>query len=218
MRTKDWKPEKEPKALLIGHDPRLKASDTIAEFSLFANYYFESKSKDRSYKSKLGLAASVFNQITDITNGNIKPEEIYVTNLCNLALPRALDGKTVYIPEDKALEGYENIKRILSENPTIKYIFPMSLQVNYWLQMLGLYDSENSFKEFSAPKPVGVENSSPYYEATKRRAFLMICGNRYKVTDSNQVVIPILHAKCYPLNERFKAYKPAYDRISSYFL
>ncbi|MDD4403336.1 MAG: hypothetical protein PHO36_01005 [Parabacteroides sp.] len=218
MKTKDWKPEKQPIALLIGHDPRLKASDTIAEYSLFANYYFDSNIKDRTFKRKYKLAASAFNQITDITNGNIKPEEIYVTNLCNLALPRALDGKIVYIPEDKALEGFENIKRILSENPTIKYIFPMSQQVNYWLQMLGLYDSENSFKEFSAPKPIGVENSSPYYEATKQRAFLMICGNKYKVTDSNQVVIPILHAKCYPLNERFKAYKPAYDRISSYFL
>jgi hypothetical protein len=98
MKTKDWKPEKEPIALLIGHDPRLKASDTIAEFSLFANYYFESNSKDRSFKSKYGLAASAFDQIKYITNGNIKPEEIYVTNLCNLALPRALDGKTVYIP------------------------------------------------------------------------------------------------------------------------
>jgi len=121
MKTKDWKPEKESMALLIGHDPRLKASDTIAEFSLFANYYFESNSKDRTFKRKYGLAASAFDQI--------------------------------------------------------KYIFPMSQQVNYWLQILGLYDSENSFKEFSAPKPVGVENSSPYYEATKQRAFLMICGN-----------------------------------------
>lgn len=218
MKTKDWKPEKQPIALLIGHDPRLKASDTIAEYSLFANYYFDSNIKDRTFQIKNKFAASAFNQITDITNGNIKPEKIYVTNLCNLALPRALDGKTVYIPEDKALEGYENIKRILSENPTIKYIFPMSLQVNYWLQMLGLYDSENSFKEFSAPKPVGVENSSPYYEATKQGAFLMICGNRYKVTGSNQVVIPILHAISYPLKNNFEVYKPAYDRIRSYFL
>jgi len=80
------------------------------------------------------LAATVFNQITYITNGKIKPEEIYITNLCNSALPHSPRGKTVYIPEDKAKEGFENIKRIIEENQSIEYLFPMSLQVNYWLQ------------------------------------------------------------------------------------
>ena len=39
--TKPWIPEN-PKALVIGHDPRLNRSDTIAEYSLFADYYFQS--------------------------------------------------------------------------------------------------------------------------------------------------------------------------------
>lgn len=217
MQTKDWKPLKAPKALLIGHDPRLQTSETIAEFALFTNYYFDNTIKDRNFKRKFGLATSALNQITEISNGTIKQDEIYVTNLCNSALPHAPRGKTVYIPEEKAIEGLENIKKILLQNPTIKYIFPMSLQVNYWLQKLGLYESKNGFVEKSTPKVKGVLNHSPFYEPTKLRTFILICGNNYDVRNSTQVVIPILHAKCYPLNSRFKAYVPAYERMINFF-
>jgi len=39
--TKDWKAISEAKLLLIGHDPRFQESDTISEYSLFADYYFK---------------------------------------------------------------------------------------------------------------------------------------------------------------------------------
>ena len=218
MKTLDWKPkEHNPRALLIGHDPRLQNSDTQAEYVLFANYFFDKTIKDRAFKSKYGLATSAFNQITNITNGKIKPEEIYITNLCNSALPHAPKGKTVYIPEDKALAGVENIKRIIEENPSIEYIFPMSLQVNYWLQKLGLYQSSAEFVVISTPKTIGIQHEPPYYEPTGKSPFLLICGNRYRVTGGTQDVIPILHAKCFPLNKQFKAYEPAYENIRNYF-
>ncbi|WP_146142099.1 hypothetical protein [Prolixibacter denitrificans] len=218
MKTLDWKPkEHAPRALLIGHDPRLQNSNTQAEYVLFANYFFDNTIKDRSFKSKYGLAASAFNQITDITNGKIKPEEIYITNLCNSALPHAPKSKTVYIPEDKAVEGNENIKRIVKENPSIEYIFPMSLQVNYWLQKLGLYYSSAEFVEKSTPKAKGIQNEPPYYEPVGKSPFLMICGNRYQVAGGTQTVIPILHAKCFPINKQFRAYEPAYEKIRNYF-
>jgi len=218
MQTLDWKPkEHTPRALLIGHDPRLQISDTQAEYVLFANYFFDNTIKDRSFKSKYGLAASAYSQITHITNGKIKPEEIYITNLCNSALPHAPKSKTVYIPEDKAIAGVENIKRIIEENNSIEYIFPMSLQVNYWLQKLGLYFSNDEFIEKSTPKTIGVQNKPPYYEPKGKSPFLMICGNRYRVTGGTQDVIPILHAKCFPLNKQFKAYEPAYENIRNYF-
>lgn len=89
--------------------------------------------------------------------------------------------------------------------------------VKYYLQRLGFYDSKNGFVENSAPKETGVMHHSPYYEPLKSRTFLLICGNNYEVRNSTQVVIPILHAKCYPLNSRFKAYVPAYERIRKYF-
>ena len=218
MQTLDWKPkEHTPRALLIGHDPRLQISDTQAEYVLFANYFFHNTIKDRAFKSKYGLAASAFNQITHITNGKIKQEEIYITNLCNSSLPHAPKGKTVYIPKNKAIAGVENIKRIIEENPSIEYIFPMSLQVNYWLQKLGLYQSSAEFVVISTPKTIGIQHEPPYYEPTGKSPFLLICGNRFQVTGGTQTVIPILHAKCFPLNKQFRAYEPAYERMSSYF-
>lgn len=218
METLDWKPtEHLPRALLIGHDPRLQKSDTQAEYVLFANYYFDKTIRDSAFKSKYDLAASAFNQISYITNGKIKPGEIYITNLCNSALPHAPKDKRVYIPEDKAIVGVKNIKKIIEENPSIEFLFPMSLQVNYWLQKLGLYYSIEEFIEKSTPKTKGVQNKPPYYEPIGKSPFLLICGNRYKVTGVTQIVIPILHAKCFPLNKQFKAYEPAYERISYYF-
>lgn len=219
MKTLDWKPkEHNPRALLIGHDPRLQNSDTQAEYVLFANYFFDKTIKDRAFKSKYGLATSAFNQITNITNGKIKPEEIYITNLCNSALPHAPIGKTVYIPEYKAIAGVENIKRIIVENQSIEYIFPMSLQVNYWLQNLGLFYSNDEFIEKSTPKTIGIQKKPPYYEPQGKSPFLMICGNRYKVTGGTQIVIPILHAKCFPLNKQLVAYRPKYESIRAYFV
>lgn len=219
MQTLDWKPtEHLPRALLIGQDPRLQKTDTQAEYVLFANYYFDKTIRDRAFKSKYGLAASAFNQISHITNEKIKPEEIYITNLCNSALPHAPKGKIVYIPEDKAIEGVENIEKIIEENPSIDFIFPMSLQVNYWLQKLGLYYSIDEFIEKSTPKIIGIQNNPPFYKPTGKSPFLLICGNRYKVTGGKQIVIPILHAKCFPLNNMFKAYEPAYERIRNFFI
>ena len=218
MQTLDWKPKEQTlRALLIGHDPRLQQSDTQAEYVLFANYYFDKTIKDRAFKSKYGLAASAFNQITQITNGKIKPEEIYITNLCNSTLPHAPKGKTVCIPEEKAIAGVENIKKIIEENPNIEYLFPMSLQVNYWLQKLGLYQSSNEFVIESTPKTIGIQNEPPYYEPIGKSPFKLICGNRYQVTGGTQTVIPILHAKCFPLNKQLRAYEPAYERMRSYF-
>lgn len=217
METLDWKPREPPRALLIGHDPRLQKSNTQAEYVLFANYYFDKNIKDSSFKSKFGLASSAFNQITEITNGKIKPEEIYITNLCNTSLPHAPKGKTVYIPEKMAIAGVDHIKRIINEYSSIEYIFPMSLQVNYWLQKLGFYYSNAEFIEKSTPKSVGILNEPPFYEAKENKSFLMICGDKFHFKGATQTVIPILHAKCFPLNKRFSAYIPGYNRIKNYF-
>lgn len=221
METQDRNPKehglRDPSALMIGHDPRLAKSETLADYALFVNYYFDNTIKDRAYKSKYGLASAAFNQIVEITNGKIKPEEIYVTNLCNSLLP-AVNGKgNVYIPEEKAADGVENIKRILHENPSIEYIFPMSLQVNYWLQKLGLYYSTDEFVEYSKSMIDGVVSEPPYYKPIKQRTFLMICGNSYPVIGGKQIVIPTLHAKCFPLNRQFRAYEVSYERIRDYF-
>jgi hypothetical protein len=43
MNTNDWPAQIEPKALLIGHYPRLQKSDTSADYALFADYHFRNE-------------------------------------------------------------------------------------------------------------------------------------------------------------------------------
>jgi len=217
MQTLDWKSKEEAKALVIGHDPRLQKSDTIANFVLFADYFFKDKPKSSSERQKFELAKSTFDQILKITNGIITPEEIYITNLCNESLPHAPKGKTVLIPEIKAIEGLKNIENILKENPTIEYVFPMSLQVNYWLQKLNFYHSSTDFVNKTEPKTKGIECVNPYFEPKESRTFLMICGNQYKIENGNQIIIQFCHSKNYPIKGNFSAYQENYKNIHNYF-
>ena len=218
MRTVDWKSKEKAKALVIGHDPRLQKSDTIADYALFANYFFENKPKNYSELQKFKLAKSTFDQITEITNGIITTEEVYITNLCNVSLPHAPKGKTVLIPEIEAIEGLKNIQSILKENPTIEYIFPMSLQVNYWLQKLGFYNSNTDFVKEAEPKTKGLECINPYFDPKKAKTFLIICGNQYTSKNGNQIIIPILHSKNYPIKGNFSVYQENYKHINNYFI
>jgi hypothetical protein len=217
MKTIDWKSKDKAKALLIGHDPRLQNSDTIAAYALFADYYFRPVPDKEAEKRKYSLAKSTFEHILYLTNNKIKPEQVYVTNLCNESLPHAPKGKTVFIPKIIAQAGINNIRKILQDNPTIQYIFPMSLQVNYWLQKLKFYDSSSDFVYKSEPKEKGINNSDPYYEPHTARTFLIICGNQYMVDKGKQIVIPILHSKNFPLSGTFIAYNDCYEKIKKYF-
>ena len=217
MQTVDWKSIEKAKALVIGHDPRLQKSDTIADYALFANYFFENKPIIYSELQKFKLSKSTFDQITEITHGIITPKKIYITNLCNVPLPHASKGKTVLIPEIEAIKGLENIQNILKENPTIEYIFPMSLQVNYWLQRLDFYNSNTDFVKETEPKTKGLECINPYFEPKKTKTFLKICGNQYQSKNGNQIIIPILHSKNYPIKGNFSTYQENYKHISNYF-
>lgn len=204
-----------PKVLLIGHDPRLQSSNTVADYALFANYFFEDPPKEYSEKQKYEFAKKSYAQILDITNKKYRPEEIYVTNLCNDALPHAPKGKTVLIPDKIAKAGVEHIKNILIQNNSIELVFPMSQQVNYWLQYFGLYETDTDFLEKAEPKKIGIDNNPQYYEAKRQRAcpFLDICGNVYTTT-TGQTIIPILHTKQYG---KIQAYEQNYNRMRKYF-
>lgn len=211
-------PFESAKALLIGHDPRLQKSDTIAPYVLFADYYFKPEPTKPSERSKYGLAKATFDHIGYLTNNKIKPELIYITNLCNYSLPSSPANKTVLIPREKAEEGLENINKILIVNPTIEYVFPMSLQVNYWLQKLGFYDSKTDFVTLTEPREYGLISDKPYFQPKNSRTFLLICGNIYKPNNGHQKIIPILHSKQFPLKKNtISSYGPAYDRIREYF-
>jgi hypothetical protein len=71
MKTLDWK-STNPKILVIGHDPRLQKSDTIAGYALFADYYFKPIPKAPRELQKYNLAKATFGKILSLTNGKAR--------------------------------------------------------------------------------------------------------------------------------------------------
>lgn len=209
MDTQPYGNPRTARILVIGHDPRLQQTDTLASYCLFADYYFKPVPRLRSERAKYDLAAALFDYVLFLTNNRFSAEQVMVTNLCNRSLPHAPPSKTVFIPEHEAREGLTAIRRLLAES-TIEIIFAMSVQVNYWLQALGFYTTPTTFVVASRPKPVGTQHDPPYYEPLKQHTFQMICGNKY-VADNKYLLFPILHVKQWPLRRGFvKAYGAAY--------
>jgi hypothetical protein len=210
---KDWGDIEKAQVLVIGHDPRLRNSDTIAEYVLFADYYAQNKNPK---SSKYGIAKNTFEQIFDLTCNKFKKEDLYITNLCNEELPRPNKG-TVYLTEKHALEGIDRLEQILNDS-NIKYIFPTSQQVNYWLQRLGFYSYIEEYMKGAEPRPAGVRCNPPSYAAKKSSVFReFLCGNVYTTTDRKYKIIPILHPKHYPLKGNFTVFEQNYERIRGYF-
>lgn len=199
-KTKVFYRSKDAKVLVIGHDPRLQSSKTQAEFALFANYFFQLFPSTKSEQAKYNLAKSLYSYINWLTDNRYSNDDFVITNLCNYHLPESPQGKTVYIPVDKAKEGLENIRQILKDF-NIKFIIATSQQVNYWLQKLGFYNSENDFLKKSEPKEIGIKEN--YFEAKQNGAFQDICGRKYLA--DNIPLFPVLHVKQYPLKGGIKA-------------
>ena len=218
MRTKDWKAIKDAKILVVGEDSNLQWSETVAKYAMFADYYFRSFPQDHGERSRNVEARNLFDYITWLTADKVSPAEIYITNLCNDDVEPSPKGKRVFIPEAKALKGIEHIKWVLSENPSIKYIYAMSLQTNYWLQKAGFYTGEASFLSAAEPRRTGMENEQPFYQPIDGKAFSSICGNIYEVNEFPVKVIPVLPAKDFPLTgQNIERYKNSFDKIVNYF-
>ena len=197
------------RVLVIGHDPRLQRSGTIAEYCFFADYFFRPKPTKKSELSKYKLAESLFSYIRYLTSNRYTDDELIITNLCNRELKHAPKGKTVLIPEEYAKKGIADIENILKSCRQIEIIFAMSQQVNYWLQKLGLYSSTENYISQSEPKKDKAARG--YYEPKGTSPFLEICGNKYFV---NKIpLFPVLHVKQFPLKGNIKKnYEPAYTR------
>ena len=100
------------------------------------------------------------------------------------------------IPEEKAKEGLERIRKILKTNPTISYIFSMSLQTNYWLQKLEFYTCQDeNFLHNAQPRRIGLEPINNYYQPVNPKALSSIIGNIYDVNGFDSKIVPILPAK-----------------------
>jgi hypothetical protein len=199
------------KVLVIGHDPRLKESDTLAGYAFFGDYFFKKIPTRGNELAKYRLAAAVYGYIAYLTSYKYSANQIILTNLCNESLPHSPKGKIVYIPEDTARKGINEIQSILDKSD-VKVIFAMSAQVNYWLQKLGFYLEVPEYLSAAEPKTKGVFHKPPYYEQSKGKPFSHICGKQY-LTKDNRQIYPILHVKNWPLKGPFvKPYKKSYEQ------
>ncbi len=160
MRSKDLKAAGTARLLVIGEDSNLQWSDTATEYAMFADYYFRRFPEDHGERSRNVEARDLFNHITYVTLNSVKPEDMYITNLCNDYVEPAPKGKRVLIKEEKAIKGVEHIKWILEQFPTIEWILPMSLQTNYWLQKLGFYGEMRLFCMLLSHAVLGLDVSS----------------------------------------------------------
>lgn len=218
MRTKDWKAKEVAKVLVIGEDSNLQWSETVAKYAMFADYYFREFPEDHGERSRNVESRHLFNHITKLADNGVRPEDIYVTNLCNDDVEQAPKGKRNFIPEAKALKGVDHIEWILSEYPSIKCVFAMSLQTNYWLQKTGFYGGDETFLHAAQPRHMGMESFPPYYQPVDGKALTTICGNIYDANKFPVKVIPILPAKDFPFSDQnMERYGEAYDKIRSYF-
>lgn len=206
--TKPWGSPEKAKVLVIGHDPRLQASSTLATYCFFADYFFRVKPTQKTELAKYQLAEALFAYVRDLTGGRTSDDEVLVTNLCNQALPHAPGRKTVFIPKEKAEAGLREIRALL-KGSHIRLIFPMSQQVNYWLQALGFYPANTVFVETSKPKEIGIKNDPPYYEPSRPGAFKGVCGRKF-IADQKYSLFPIMHVKSYPLKGNFLVYEDNY--------
>jgi hypothetical protein len=195
-------PLREARVLVIGHDPRLRRSDTRAGYAFFGDYHFRPPPPQKSELRKRELASAVYDYIGYLTSGLYRPEEIILTNLCNQPLPHAPRGKVVYIPEQVAAAGIDDIRQLIASSKA-ELIFAMSQQVNYWLQALDFYSPIPAYLERAAPAERGRLNQPPYYQPRKDHAFPLICGQLHEAAGCR--LFPIPHVRSWPLNGAFSA-------------
>jgi hypothetical protein len=208
--TKPYGDPARASVLLIGHDPRLQQSDTVAPYSLFADYHFRPKPTKGSESAKYDLAAAVFGMVGWLTGDGVRADEVVVTNLCNQTLPHAPKGRTVLIPEAQAACGIAELHSLLSGS-SIRVIIAMSQQVNYWLQLLGFCAANPAFLEAAQPSASGVANDLPFYQQRKPGAFTIVCGRRHE-GPGGVPVFPVVHVKSWPLEGPFlNAYGLAHE-------
>lgn len=218
MRSKDWKAVKTAKVLLVGEDSNSQWSDDVSEYVMFADYYFRDFPADHGERSRNVEAQNLFAHLNGATAGRFKPDEVYVTNLWRESLPRAPKGKRVLIPEAQAKVGLDHIDWILIANPTIEWVVPMSMQVNYWLQKLGFYGGGDAFITAAEPRRTGMASEPPYYQPVDGKAFQQVCGKIYEAKERPVKVAPVLAAKDFPLRERnLEQFGAAYKQLDEYF-
>lgn len=204
MKTADWCSIVTTTTLLIGENSTLQWKDEVIEHAMFLDYYFDHPPYDLGERSRWSEAKAIFETIVELTHGECRPEQVHGTLLSNSTLTRPPKGKRLLIPEVEAKEGIVHIKSIIERYPTIKYIFVMGLQANYYIQKFGLYSCGEGREEFlrgAEPRRIGLNPFNPFYQPVNAKPFRDVCFKKYPSTPYPQIeVIPILPIKSYPLS------------------
>lgn len=116
MRSKDLKAAGTARLLVIGEDSNLQWSDTATEYAMFADYYFRRFPEDHGERSRNVEARDLFNHIMYVTLNSVKPEDLYITNLCNdypakvIPILPAKDYPLKGLNEEKYGKAYERLR------------------------------------------------------------------------------------------------------------
>jgi hypothetical protein len=200
----------EAAVFVIGHDPRLQKSDAEAETVFFLDYLERDRPTKRSEAAKYDFASATVKYIEHLTGGGVPLTEMYFTNLCNQFLPHPDGGGTVLIPDKVADRGIAEIKKALAQGKP-QVIIPMSLQVFYHLARSGFVampeEQREAFLSKAAPKPADAERGA--HVQSRPRSFMDVCGEQF--FHGSIPVVPVLHAKTWPLRGAFEAYESAMD-------
>jgi hypothetical protein len=208
------KPSPDSRVLVIGHDPRLRESEALAQHAFFADFFFRPVPTRGSELAKYNLARAIYAYIGELTSYRFAARELLLTNLCNDHLPHAPKGKVVLIPRDHAEQGLAEISRII-QKADFDVIFSMSEQVNYWLHALDFCIPRPEFLQRAEPKARGLASEPPYYEPRVPKAFQLIAFRRHE-TVAGIPLYPIVHVRSWPFRGPFKdAYSKLYSACIS---
>ena len=222
MKTADWASILDAKFLLVGEHSTLQWKDEVIEHAMFLDYYFSSAPYDLGERSRHSEARNIFNYLKDMTDRFCTPELVYGTLICSALLARPPKGKHTLLPATYAENGLLRIKRILKENPTIKYIFVMGMQANYHLQRLGFYncgDNSAAFLKGAEPARLGLAGKEKFYQPVNAKPFREICFKPFDIPEYEGVkIIPILPHKNYPLYDtNLNNFGGNFEELKTYF-
>jgi hypothetical protein len=193
--------------MVIGHDPRLQRGKAEAQYAFFLDLLQQSEPSSSSEKSKYALADSVYRYIRNLTGDKLSLDQMYFTNLCNEFLERTQNSGTIYIPDDLAYKGIQQIENVLSRGQ-FKVVVPMSLQVFYHLVRNGFIDDlDETLKYFLAQsQPISNASQKGVYKAAAPRSFLKVCGRTYY--HGKTPVVPVVHVKQWQTMKKESLYNP----------
>jgi hypothetical protein len=202
--------------LVIGHDPRLQRSDAQAQYAFFLNHLEQPRPTRPSERHKYDFAFSVVNYVQYLGGPSVTLEDMFFTNLCNEFLKRPIAGGTVLITDNAAERGAQAIEGILSRR-SFKVILSMAPQVLYHLVRLGFVANpdENLLAFLRTARPSQAAIARKAYVPVGRSPFLRVCGKKYYHRSDGVPLIPVVHVKQWPLNERMEPHYGSLMRMAA---